>query len=117
MSANEFYSFIDVLGHLFIYTLIPAVIVICYIAAFITLRKARRINAPVGFRYFVYSIAMYVFALAIPWVAFPLRLMLDSPSSVSASNFLLVIFSAAIIGATFFLVKGTRLLSLGSGSD
>ena len=117
MSANEFYSLIDVLGDLFIYTVIPAVIVISYVAAFLTLRKARRINAPAGFRYFVYSIALYVFALAIPWVAFPLRLMLDSPNSVSVGNFLLVIFTAAIISATFFLAKGTRLLSLGSDAN
>ena len=115
MSADEFYSFIDVLGDVFIYTVIPAVIVICYIAAFLTLRKAWRINAPVGFRYFVYSTALYVFALAVPFLAFPLRLMLESPSKVSVNNFLLVIFTAALCGATFFLAKGTRLL--GSGAD
>ena len=115
MSADEFYSFIDVLGHLFIYTVIPAVIIICYITAFLTLRKARRINAPVGFRYFVYSTALYVFALAVPFLAFPLRLILESPNSVSVNNFLLVITTAAICSATFFLAKGTRLL--GSGTD
>ena len=115
MSADEIQSFIDVLGYVFIYTVIPAVIVICYISAFLTLRKARSISAPVGFRYFVYSTALYVFALAVPFLVFPLRLVLESPESASINNFLLVLFTATICGATFFLAKGTRLLA--SGSD
>ena len=110
MSADEPHSLIDALGYGFIHTVIPAAIVICYITAFLILRKARSINAPVGFRYFVYSTALYVFALAIPFLAFPLRLVLESPDSASVSNFLLVVTTAAICGATFFLAKGTRLL-------
>ncbi len=110
MNDDESFSLIEVVGVVLTDTVIPVVILICFVTTLVTLRRATRIRATKGFRYFLYAIGSFVFSLALPFVAFPVRLAFDVSESPAANSVLLAISAAAIVSGTYFLVKGTRQL-------
>ena len=110
MEIGEPFTFFVVATRVITDTLIPITIIVCFVITAVAIRNTSKVDAPVGFRYVVYAIASFVFSLALPFLAFPFRLVFESFNGPGASDILLVISTAAIVCGTFWLVKGTRML-------
>jgi hypothetical protein len=100
----------EVIGVVLTKTVIPLIVVVCFVVVFVTLGKAMRIRTKMSLRYFQYAIGSFVFSLALPFLAFPFRLAFDVLAGPATDGILLAISATAIISGTYFLVMGTRQL-------
>lgn len=100
----------QMLGVIFTDSVIPLVIIICFLTVLVTLWRARRTRDVKDSRYFLNAIGFFVFSLALPFLTFPIQLTLDLTGSRAFGDFRLVMSTAAIVGGTYLLVKGVRTL-------
>ena len=116
MNDGDTFSLLQVAGFIMTETIIPIVVVICFVVTFVTIRKAARTSAKKSIHSFLYSIASFAFSLALPFLAFPVKWAFDLPESRAISGFLLAVSATAIVSGTYFLLKGTRQLEVGANA-
>lgn len=97
-------------------TLIPIVVIVCIFIAFAALIAALKIPAQKSTRYFTFASGSYLFSLALPFLAIPLQLAFDAFDSTIVQVALKVLVTIALLGGTYFLLKGTRQLRLEAGA-
>ena len=109
---GESFDQFDMVGKLLTDTLIPIVIIVCIFVAFAALIAALKAPAQKSTRYFTFASGSYLFSLALPFLAFPLQLVFDAFDRTTVHVALKVLVTIALVGGTYFLVKGTRQLRL-----